>query len=169
MSNKTKTFIILSFWLILALFFVAVNEKVFLTGDEIRLKVQPVDPRDFLRGQYVSLNYDISRIDVKKSEDFKTDDTVYVTLQKEGETYAAKRGFAEKPAEIPFIKGRVYYIQWNYGDDKKDYKTLNVKYGIENLFTKEKEAKDIEKRLTKGGIAVIKLDKQGNAKVLRVE
>ena len=29
--------------------------------------------------------------------------------------------------------------------------------------------KDIEKRLQKGGIAVIKLDKSGSAKVLKVE
>ena len=67
MNNKTKTLIILGFWLVLALFFVAINEKVFLTGDEIRLKVKPVDPRDLLRGQYVALNYDISEIQVKKS------------------------------------------------------------------------------------------------------
>lgn len=169
MNNKIKTLIILSFWLILALFFIGINEKVFIIGEEIRLKVQPVDPRDFLRGQYVSLNYDISNIDVKKSENFVTGQTVFTVLQKNGETYTLKRISTNKPAETPFIKGQINHIKWNSGDNKKDYNTLNIRYGIENVFVKEKEAKNIEKRLAKGGIAIIKLDRNGVAKVLRVE
>jgi len=168
MNNKIKTFAVLCFWLILALCFVAVNEKIFLAGDEIRLKVRPVDPRDFLRGQYVQLKYDISSVDAEKNTDFKSKDKVYTVLQKEGEIYTFKEILANKPVNGPYIKGEVKYIRWNYNNDK-DYKTLEIKYGIESLFTKEKEAKDIEKRLAKGGIAVIKLDKSGNAKVLRVE
>ncbi len=168
MSNKTKTLIILGFWLVLALFFVAVNEKIFMTGDEIRLKVRPVDPRDLLRGQYVVLNYDISNVDVKKDTDFKRNDKVYVILQKEREIHVFKEISAHIPTNGQYIKGQVDYIRWNYDKDK-NFKTLNIKYGIENLFAKEKEAKEIEKRLTKGGVAVIKLDKQGRAKVLRVE
>lgn len=168
MGNKTKTLIILGFWLILALFFVGINEKVFLTGDEIRLNVKPVDPRDLLRGQYVALNYDISEIQVEENADFKRGETVYVTLIKEGEIYAAQDVYKFKPSKNPYIKGKVDFIRWNYRTNT-DYKTLSIKYGIENLFTKEKEAKDIEKRLQKGGIAVIKLDKSGSAKVLKVE
>lgn len=171
MNNKTKTLIILGFWLVLALFFVAINEKVFLTGDEIRLKVKPVDPRDLLRGQYVALNYDISEIQVKKSSDFKRDETVYVTLikeDKEGEIYAAQSVYKFKPSKNPYIKGKIDFIRYNFRNNK-DYNTLVIDYGIENLFTKEQEAKDIEKRLSDGGIAVIKLDKSGKAKILRVE
>lgn len=66
MNNKTKMLIIIGFWLFLALFAVMQNEKIFFAGDEILLKVQPVDPRDFLRGQYVQLKYDIGTIPVKK-------------------------------------------------------------------------------------------------------
>ncbi|MCX4274642.1 MAG: GDYXXLXY domain-containing protein [Candidatus Gastranaerophilales bacterium] len=168
MGNKTKTLIILGFWLILALFFVGINEKVFLTGDEIRLNVKPVDPRDLLRGQYVALNYDISEIQVGKNADFKRDETVYVTLIKEGEIYVAQSVYKFKPSKNPYIKGKVDFIRRTYGNNKS-LDTLIIKYGIENLFTKEQEAKDIEKRLQKGGIAVIKLDKSGSAKVLKVE
>lgn len=168
MTNKTKMLITLGFWLILALIFIASNEKVFLAGEEIRLKVKPVDPRDLLRGQYVALSYDISEIQVKKDDDFKMDEMVYVTLKKEGEAYAAQSVYKFKPSKNPYIKGKIDFIRWNYNEDK-DLKDLKIKYGIENLFTKEKEAKEIEKRLSDGGIAVIKLDKAGNAKVLRVE
>ena len=168
MNNKTKTLIILGFWLVLAFIFVAANEKVFLFGEEIRLKVKPVDPRDLLRGQYVALKYDISEIQVKKSEDFERGKTVYVSLKEDGKPCTAQGIHKIKPSGNPYIKGKIDFIKHNYRQNV-DYKTLSIEYGIENLFTKEKEAKNIEKRLQNGGIAVIKLDKSGNAKVLRVE
>ena len=119
----------------------------------------------------MALNYDISEIQVKKSSDFKRDETVYVTLikeDKEGEIYAAQSVYKFKPSKNPYIKGKIDFIRYNFRNNK-DYNTLVIDYGIENLFTKEQEAKDIEKRLSDGGIAVIKLDKSGKAKILRVE
>ena len=101
MNNKTKTLIILGFWLVLAFIFVAANEKVFLFGEEIRLKVKPVDPRDLLRGQYVALKYDISEIQVKKSEDFERGKTVYVSLKEDGKTCTAQGIHKIKPSGNP--------------------------------------------------------------------
>ncbi len=40
--------------------------RVLRDGREITLKVEPVDPRDLLRGDYVSLCYEISRIPVSQ-------------------------------------------------------------------------------------------------------
>ena len=34
------------------------------TGEKIFLRVSPVDPRDLFRGDYVSLSYDISNLDL---------------------------------------------------------------------------------------------------------
>jgi uncharacterized membrane-anchored protein len=33
------------------------------TGEKIMLRVEPVDPRDLFRGDYVSLSYEISSLD----------------------------------------------------------------------------------------------------------
>ncbi len=172
MNNKTKMLIIIGFWLFLALFAVMQNEKVFFAGDEILLKVQPVDPRDFLRGQYVQLKYDIGTIPVKKSEHFAHKEAIYVTLKKEGKFYSAKKISKNAPkilgAEEKYIKGRIDFILYSsrYG---KDYNDIRIVYGIENFFTKESEAKAIEKSLAAGGIAKIKLDKKGRAKIIGVE
>ena len=47
-------------------------------GQEVLLKVEPVDPRDLLRGDYVRLGYEISRIPVEmigKSGTGRSDDS----------------------------------------------------------------------------------------------
>ena len=44
---------------------IAGRAAVLRNGTEVLLKVEPVDPRDLLRGDYVSLGYEISRIPVK--------------------------------------------------------------------------------------------------------
>jgi hypothetical protein len=44
------------------------------TGKVIHLRTAPIDPRDIFRGDYVRLNYEISRIaidDLKDAEDFE--------------------------------------------------------------------------------------------------
>ncbi len=53
------------------------------TGKDILLKTAPIDPRDLFRGEYVSLNYDISRLDLSKlggDAAFTNGESVYVTL-----------------------------------------------------------------------------------------
>ena len=35
---------------------------ILVSGTEVLLKTAPVDPRDLLRGDYVALSYDISRV-----------------------------------------------------------------------------------------------------------
>ncbi len=41
---------------------VADHASILRTGTEVALRTRAVDPRDFLRGDYVTLNYEISRI-----------------------------------------------------------------------------------------------------------
>jgi uncharacterized membrane-anchored protein len=54
------------------------------TGDRVFLRVKPVDPRDLFRGDYVSLEYEISLLDLDKlspGESFRPGDKVYVILE----------------------------------------------------------------------------------------
>lgn len=83
------------------------------TGERILLRTAPVDPRDIFRGDYVSLRYDISTLDldglgVKGS--FKSNEKVYVILEKNQEdvfsAVSVSRGF---PSGKRFIQGRVQY------------------------------------------------------------
>jgi len=55
---KSKLFL----WLIIISGFVLTQQFTLLTGKEVLLKTVPVDPRYFLRGDYVILNYEIAQI-----------------------------------------------------------------------------------------------------------
>jgi len=83
------------------------------TGERILLRTAPVDPRDIFRGDYVSLRYDISALDldglgVKGS--FKPNETVYIILEKNQEgvfgAVSVSRGL---PTGKRFIQGRVQH------------------------------------------------------------
>ena len=50
---KKYVYIIVVIWALLAGGITAYNENLLRKGEEILLKVSPVDPRDFLRGDYV--------------------------------------------------------------------------------------------------------------------
>ena len=63
MKRKNIFLLIGIFWLIIIGGFVAYQEFTLKTGQEVLLKVQPVDPRDLFRGDYVVLRYDITRVD----------------------------------------------------------------------------------------------------------
>src|SRR6185437_13702730 len=62
-------------------------------GDEIKLKTVPVDPRDLLYGDYVTLGYEISRLEPalwKGGEELpKTGSRVYVLLKPVNGLYEA--------------------------------------------------------------------------------
>lgn len=44
---------------------IAGRAAILRNGKEVLLKIEPVDPRDLLRGDYIILGYDISRIPAK--------------------------------------------------------------------------------------------------------
>ena len=58
--------------------------RLLKTGREITLPIVPVDPRDFFRGQYVRLGYDISRVPARLLEGPLPDANAafYVTLER---------------------------------------------------------------------------------------
>ena len=94
-----------------------------LTGTTVILKTQPVDPLDVFRGQYLTINYEISRVLLPAGA--KEGDTVYVSL-KEGDDkiwHAEKVSFS-KPDSGIFIRGTA----------KQSWRGLGVEYGIEQYF-----------------------------------
>lgn len=80
---------------------VGAREVALATGTEVRLAVEPVDPRDLLRGDYVVLTYAISRLpaDLRTDEtDVEAGDTVYVSLAP-GERGWTATAIAMRPPE----------------------------------------------------------------------
>ena len=114
---------------LLALFLIAGTFIIYLswpllTGQTIVIATRPVDPFDILRGQYLTINYEISQIPA--IAEAKEGDTVYVSL-KEDETgvWRYDSGALVKPVEGTFIKGKV---KWPSGT------SISVEYGVEQFF-----------------------------------
>ena len=124
------------------------------TGKEIVLKTEPVDPRDLLRGDYVSLNYNISRISVgdirsERAFDGDTVGAVYVRVRQESGNRPAKILAASLDAPLPDapangevdIKGKSFN-RWMEGAA-----TIRVEYGLERFYVPEGEGREIERGL----------------------
>jgi len=74
----------------------------------VMLKTLPVDPRDPLRGDYIILNYEISRLPENFSSGEREGREVYVILKEEGGFAVTDRVQEWKPGYGErFIRGRV--------------------------------------------------------------
>lgn len=112
-------------------------------GEEIILETAPIDPRDIFYGDYVILNYEISRI----SQHQITGDAneargadIYAVLQPSQDgVYELKQAYLDhKPEAAPgevILKGRVDYPFFN---------GVHVKYGLERYYVPEGTGKEIE-------------------------
>src|SRR3990167_3509976 len=94
-----------------------------LTGKTIVLATQPVDPFDPLRGQYMTIRYDIGSI--PDAGTLQVGDTVYVILAENSSGIWTLQGTSSfAPTAGDFIKGMVVN---DWGDQ------LQVEYGIEQF------------------------------------
>ncbi|MCL2390869.1 MAG: GDYXXLXY domain-containing protein [Endomicrobia bacterium] len=145
--NRKKAFLILmSAWFLLAASFVIYKEYNLRFGKSVMLKVVPVDPRDLFRGDYVILDYEISRKTPEQKilghygeyiedEEVTNGGTVYVSLIKDGKFYKGGDIYRKMPEEGLFIKGKI--------DKKRN--NFTIIYGIENFFVPENKGLELEK------------------------
>ena len=135
-----------------------------VSGDEVRLRVEPVDPIDPFRGAYVTLGYpDLRRNDSEdfqgglgSMEDGEAKGDVFVVLGREGDVWVAKGWTRERPDS-----GR--YLSCNDRD-------WQIRCGIESYFLPQDEARAVEEDVREGRlVAVVKVDGRGNAAVVGLE
>jgi len=136
-----------------------------LTGETVLLRVQPIDPQDLFRGDYVTLTYDISRLQTSQlagDDYFGRGDRIYVELVK-GDPYwepvavYSDRHQEHKPSVV--LKGKLSNYSSSGG-----YGTLTVEYGIEDVFIPEDTGRAIQELARhNGGLALeAKVDRWGN-------
>jgi len=142
-------------------------------GREITMPVQPLDPRDLFRGDYVTLGYDISTLTKAKAPTAKLDgllrgSTAFVTLTPQPAGGWSVSGVSEDfPAQVPasdvVLKGRVKSA-WARADGSE--KTLNVRYGIETYFVPEGTGRDLESKVRDHKIeAIVAVGADGTAAI----
>lgn len=128
--------------------------SLLLRGTEIRLSVVPIDPRDLLRGDYVVLSYDISRLHsgkLKADRAFSVGDTLYVSLQQDGEDWKPISLSGDIPAQMPFLRGLVTSVQRAAMTGDEDCTATGgqcfsyaVEYNLEKFFVPEGAGREIE-------------------------
>ncbi len=133
-----------------------------LTGQTIVLKVVPVDPRDFFRGDYVILSYEISNrstiddaLDARETKRYSDwqDQPVYVLLEPDasGTEWKAAGYRLEPPSTGTFIRGRV--ASYN-----------RLEFGIESFYVEEGGGTKYENAARNGTLmAEIALTSSGKA------
>lgn len=153
-------------WIFFLVGYVARQEWTISTGTIVWLQTKPVDPRDFFRGDYVVLNYDISDAcdfstegyaviaeeDASGWEKITWERIVYLSLITSGDISIGTTCQYERPTEGLFIK-------WT----SKTY--WSTYFGIEKYFVQESSWTDLEQ-----AVGVMKMQvsisKQGKAKIV---
>lgn len=117
-----------------------VQERALQTGKVVLLETRPVDPRDLIRGDYLTLNYKISDVPLALFAPSRTNappagKTVYVTLEPKGQFYEAVAASTEPvvPTDSQIVlRGRVQ--DWWRGPNAS---SVHVAYGLEQYFVRE--------------------------------
>ena len=137
----------------------------------VTLKVVPIDPHDLFRGDYVVLNYDISRVDVSvlAGEDaFLNGDDAYVTVKPQnGGTWKAiaigHKQVTQAPDEVA-IKGIVQNADGPNAGGAPSWVSLN--YGVESYFVPEGTGHAIEEEARAGSLTIdVAVDEHGRAAI----
>lgn len=126
-------------------------------GTEVLLQTQPVDPRDFLRGDYVVLSYDISRVpagELKGKSREGRDPFVFVKLARKADGFYGAVSAHLDPVPVAggeiLIRGRVSSWRWC-----KDCDPLFIRYGLESFFVPQGEGLVLEQARNQQKLSVV--------------
>ena len=129
-------------------------------GAEITLQTRPVDPRDFLRGDYVQLRYEISSVRLDASADTpaaRRNTPVFVKLAPNAEGFYVALSAHLEPVALAagerLIKGHVLY-RVNC-DGGTHCNMVEVTYGLERYFVPEGEGRAIESARNEGKVSIV--------------
>jgi uncharacterized membrane-anchored protein len=159
--------IIVAAQLFVLVFMIAKQELLLANGTKVVLKCEPIDPRSLFSGDYVILNYEISRIGldgivdkISKSNseniyNLKRKD-IYVALKlRPNDMHYHIAAISDninelKPDYSTIIRGKVEAVYMN----ELGVKYVRVKYGVESYFVPQGEGKIIEKNLKNVSVEV---------------
>ena len=155
MKNLNKLIIFISLLIIGFVIAIIILSWPLLTGKTFVLATAPVDPFDVLRGQYITISYEISRLtNIPGISESDMGDYVYVVLEKDSSGIArAKEVLLEKP-EGNFIRGKTKNVFGN---------SAIVEYGIEQFFF-ERGATFSMRNIT----VEVKISNSGQARISKI-
>jgi uncharacterized membrane-anchored protein len=151
------------------LFVIVSHATILRTGTEVLLKAAPVDPRDLLRGDYVILNYDISRVPVATligaRPTTEGEQSLSVRLRKQPDGFW---GIAESSFEALPVKADTVVLQTQPFEYRPstDLTSIRVDYGIESFYVPEGEGRNLEQAPADGRLSIdVSVSKGGTAQI----
>ncbi|WP_298440341.1 GDYXXLXY domain-containing protein [uncultured Ferrimonas sp.] len=133
-----------------------------LTGTEIRLAAQPVDPRSLLRGNYVILDYPQLRPSTEQLQQaqLRPSQPFYIRLEANADGLYQFAGLSPMPPSNGlYLRGRV----------PNPISSRRIRYGIEALFLPKQQALATEAKLRDGAIVRVRVDSRGQARLVALE
>ncbi|MDD5555750.1 MAG: GDYXXLXY domain-containing protein [bacterium] len=125
---------------------IAYKTSILMMGTVVDLAIEPVDPRDLLRGDYVTFQYAISepRRSLVTGGAVRNGETVYVVLERSGQLWNAVSVQRTVPAagDVLFLRGKVAGGGLDSGVTADDWNRapharIRIVYGIEEYFIPE--------------------------------
>lgn len=143
--------------------------SILRSGREVLLKTVPVDPRDLLRGDYVILSYDISRLQpelVKGDPPEKRGEVVlYVRLEKQPDGFWTTTEASFQPLPPAGESVVLRSLPFSYYPSPTPY-ALSVDYGIERFYVPEGEGRTLEEARNAEALSVgVRVDAKGRAQI----
>ncbi len=158
LTKQTKFIIAIAIQLVIIFSIIIFKMAVLTGGTEVLLRIEPVDPRDPLRGDHLTFSYEISNLDsyLFNYSPIKDGDTVYVPLKQQGKYWTAVFGVQKtKPVDEGkiFLRGKILS---SYGN------RIRIIYGIEDYFIPEGTGQDFT--FWRQEVAArVSVDENGNA------
>ena len=150
-------FCIIIGWSAVIIALVLYNIFPLLMGKEVLLEIRPVDPRDLLRGDYVTLDFNISHYG-----QYRLPYRDINVILKTDENNVAEIAFVTQDNDKSLEKE--LYLKGTVTRNR-------IKYGIESYFVKEKTGREIERKINSSSksYARVKIAPNGKAKVIGLE
>lgn len=119
------------------------HEKILRSGTQLKFKIEPIDPSDPFRGQYLEIKFDQDTIHIARINDWNSGEDIYVQFKVD-----STKGFAhivkisrEKPqSQNDYVKAKVGYVY---------DQTLRIKYPFEKFYMDEFKAPKAERAYSK--------------------
>jgi uncharacterized membrane-anchored protein len=133
------------------------HASILRSGTEVLLKTAPIDPRDLLRGDYVTLNYDISSVPASTVVGGPPKEAgemvLSVRLQKHPDGFwsivESSFGTLEPKPDTVVLKSQPFQYYPVDADQR-----IRVDYGIERYYVPEGQGRDLEQARSDGHLSI---------------
>jgi uncharacterized membrane-anchored protein len=150
MMNKKRGWIIAAALQVLFLLFIAASYySIDYFGKDIVIKTVPVDPRDILYGDYVTLNFEISTVPLSKwtgdtSDLDRGQQRAYVVLEENKEGYYEVKKVHPNKTDVTekqvLLHAKAEKIWSNTSEQ------MHITYGFERYYVPENTGKELEQQ-----------------------